>query len=383
MAAIYIDDKKVGLKELFSELGIENNLPKNVRERIFELRNIVKDRLNGGVRMPRSFGGVPEYTVYSKKHQHNVKIRFAISQTHRKDKEPLYQPVLLSLIPDAKGQIEIHDDVEFIFWYLHPLHEFSPFRKKDAGYDFKYLNKDGIAAQEVSKHEYYINAISVIVGDKSWNILKLRQFAKGLRIPGVDDLTDSQVKKILIDLAEKNPVDFYQKTQVSDHHFDGFIQDAIDKGILEKKSINGLERWYLSGEELLPIQYGVDAHQSLSDHIAINAKELLPKIKNALVGQTKSAILNTAENKALIMDLENTEEETSLYEDQANAKNVTTISTNIKRVDDDEDFRKRIEDQLSKRQKAEDNGEKLHFQTEQWFVDNKDAVQYYLENYKK
>ncbi|AIM37379.1 hypothetical protein KO02_12265 [Sphingobacterium sp. ML3W] len=382
MAAIYIDDQKVGLKKVFEELGIENNLPQNVRQRVFELRNIVKDKLNGGVRMPRSIGGVPEFVVFSKKHGHTVKIRYANSQTPRKDKDPLYQPILLSLIPNELGQVEIQDDVTFVFWYLHPLHEFSPFRDKKAGFDFKYLNKDGIAAQEVTKEEYTINALSIILGDKAWNTIRLRQFAKGLRMAGVDDLTDMELKKSLMDLAKKDPVGFYSKTQVSDYQFEGFIQDAIDKGILERKTINGLERWYLVGEEILPIQYGADAQKALSDYIALNTKELIPKIKNALVGETKSSVLNTPENKSLIMDLDTLAKvDTTLYEDQAHGKNVLKINDSVNRVDEDEPFRKRIAEQLVKRQNAADKGEKLHPQTEQWFVDNQDAITYYLENY--
>ncbi len=379
--AIYVDNEKMSVNEVLQLLGLKDQvkIPESKRKRVFEFTRKTPDRLNGGTRIPRSVNAIPQFSVYSEKLGYTVTIRYATSQKRKKDSEPEYSPLYLSMLPDELGFVEINDDFIFLFWYLHPTHELSPFYKSGTPVDYKFLNKDSIAKMEIEREEYLINGLAIIIGDNAWNIFQLRRLAKGLKEPGVDELTDSQVKQVLRNIAHKDPVGFYNSTRVADFMFEGLVQDAVDKKVLELKSLNSLERWYLNGEELLPISYGQDARKELSDFVATRV-DVIEKIKNGLAGKTVETAVRDPEVHAAIMgDVQNKPLNPS--EKAASNREVERIDENLSRVDTDESFRQKIAEKLKEKLESETTGIPMHHAKVKWFEENADAVKYFSEKY--
>jgi hypothetical protein len=300
--ALYLDDKKVGgIKELLTALKLdEKEIP--YRKRVKEFQQIMERDIHGNARMKdgrnmttRNITGRPEYTVYVPKLGYEVRIR--IAQTQRKDKDEgfIYTPNIISMIPGEDGIATITDDLEFAFWYLHPWCAHSPFYKTESQPFFEYKDDDAKSKMDNDNEENRINALSYIVGYNSKPIKQLRSLAKGFNIGGVDDMTDEVVKKQLRILANNDPVGFVNKIESRELVFSGEIQDAIDKGVLTLGSLNGMNRWYLSGKEILPISYGQDALAVLKDELS--TKWYL-YAKDIEAGLAKTEIASNLQNPA-------------------------------------------------------------------------------------
>lgn len=304
--AIYLDDKKVGgIKELLDALKLDSKaIP--YQKRIKEFQQIMERDIHGNVRMKdgrsmttRNISGRPEYSVHVPKLGYEVRIRLA--QTQRKDKDQgfIYTPNLISMIPGEDGVAQITDDLEFAFWYLHPWNRHSPFYRNDSQPFFEYKDDDAKSKMDNDNEENRINALSYIVGYNAKNIKDLRTLAKGFAIGGVDDMTDEVVKKQLRILATNDPVGFLNKIENRETVFSGQVQEALDRGVLELRNLNGMNRWYLNGKEILPISYGQDEMAVLRDELSTKWYLYADKIESALEGtQTNANLHNPANDEA-------------------------------------------------------------------------------------
>jgi hypothetical protein len=287
--AIYCDDVKVGgVKNLLEILKLEpNEIP--YKKRTKEFQQVMQRDVHGNIRMKdgrsmttRNISGRPEYSVFVPKLGYEVRIRLA--QTQRKDKDEgyIYTPNLISMLPGEDGIAPVTDDLEFAFWFLHPWCAHSPFKKVDTEAFFEYKDDDAKSKTDNDTEENRINALSYIVGYNAKNIKDLRNLAKGMNIGGVDDMTDEVVKKELRQLANLDPVGFVNKIESREVVFSGQVQDALDKEILKLETLNGMQRWYLSGKEILPVSYGQDAMAVLKDELSTKWYLYADKIEGAL-----------------------------------------------------------------------------------------------------
>lgn len=303
--ALFIDDKKVGgVKDLLEVLKLEPNaIP--YRKRTKEFQQIMPRDIHGNVRMKdgrsmttRNISGRPEFSIYVPKLGYEVRVRLA--QTQRKDKDEgfIYTPNLISMIPGEDGVAPVTDDLEFAFWFLHPWCAHSPFKKVDTEAFFEYKDDDARSKTDNDTEENRINALSYIVGYNAKNIKDLRNLAKGMNVGGVDDMTDEVVKRELRLLANIDPVGFVNKIENRETVFSGQVQDALDKDILKLETLNGMQRWYLSGKEILPVSYGQDAMAVLKDELSTKWYLYSDKIEIALKStETASNLQNPANDE--------------------------------------------------------------------------------------
>jgi hypothetical protein len=293
--ALYIEDKPMTKKEVCEFLDIPiHSIPTNRRRVIQMNTKIIDDK--GTKRSAKSIGGKPEYSIFVPKLQREVKIRYAISQKKLKDDIFSYTPKTLSLIPAEDGSVLVNDDAQFMYWYLNPFCNHSPFKKPDAHVYYEYQDKNAEATKELQREEDIINAMSIIVGHAAWNDIQLKHLAKGMGVAGVDDMTPMVVKHHLKKLVHKDPIKFFNQANSREVIFTGKIQEAIDQNILILKSINGMQRWFLKEEEILPIQYGQEPSTELKQFMAEKWYLFADKINNALNGVTISSNLNNPIN---------------------------------------------------------------------------------------
>lgn len=297
--AIYIDDLvQNGKKEVCASLGLDYHSIPTTRRKVLELRTRVIDD-KGTKRSMKSLGGKPEYVVFCPHLGREVKVRYARMQRKDKDGTPSYpDPKTLFLLPAEDGSVLINDDLEFIFWYLHPMCAHSPFFKKGSESAFEFQDHDAKATAEVEREEAYINAMSIIVGMSAWSDTELKHLAKGMNVVGVDDMTPAVVKQNLKNLAKRDPILFYNRANSREIVFSGKVQEAIDRKVLHTQTVNGMTRWYLKDKEILPLAYGQDALTELKKHLADKWYLYSDDIERELSGVSVKTALESPQNDA-------------------------------------------------------------------------------------
>lgn len=303
--AIYVDDVKVGgVKQLLEKLELPTNaIP--YKKRVKEFQQIVQRDAHGNIRMKdgrsmttRNITGRPEYSIYIPKFGFEVRVRLANTQRKDKDDGYIYTPNIVDMIPGEDGVAAVTDDLEFAFWFLHPWCAHSPFKKIDTEAFFEYKDDDAKSKTDNDTEENRINALSYIVGYNAKSIKDLRTIAKGFNIGGVDDMTDEVVKKELRTLANNDPVGFINRIEDRETIFSGQVQEALDRKILDLKTFNGMARWYLGKDEILPISYGQDPLQVLKQEMSTKWYLYSERIEEGLRGVEIASNLQNPANDA-------------------------------------------------------------------------------------
>lgn len=299
---LYVNDVAMTKKEICTFLNIAQSLIPSTRRKVIEVntRKVDQDK----VRPPKSIGGKPEYLIHVPHLEREVKIRFATSQRRANDKDDnnfVYPfPKTLALHPAEDGTVLIKDEMEFLFWFLRPMCLQSPFHVAGSAHFYAFQDNDARATAEMDREEKYINAISIIVGNNSWNDTQLKHLAKGLSIQGVDDMTPMVVKQELKKMAHKDPTGFFNKANSREILFSGKIQEAIDRKIITLGTHLGMQRWYLKkngkDEEFLPISYGQDPLTELKNKMSAEWYLWQDQIQRELDGVNIASNLENAVN---------------------------------------------------------------------------------------
>jgi len=294
--SIYIDNEVMNGKKAVCEfLKIDPHSIPAPRRKKFQMNVAVIDK-QGTKRSNKSLGGKAVYNIYVPHLGRHVEIRWAMSQKKVKDNVWLYTPKTIWMLPAENGEFEENDDSKFLYWYLNPLCRHSPFKVEGASQAYGYQDKNAEAVEELDREEKVINAMSIIVGNNAKSDSQLATLAKGLGIAGVDDMTPALVKKHLKTLAHADPTGFFNKAQSREIVFSGKVQQCIDKGILVLKNLNGMQRWYLLKNEILPIQFGQDPTAEIKNHLAEKWYLYADQVNEALQGIDLKSKLDNAQN---------------------------------------------------------------------------------------
>lgn len=262
---LYIDNEVVNKSKFFETLGIAQNSIPSPREKRFVFP--VKTDSDGNTRHLKRLM-VNEYSVYLPSKNREVKVRIAHTQKKDKDQNYEYFPTDNALEAGERGEILINDDMAFLFWYVCPMNKQSPFRKPQAPVFFEFKDNDGVAKIDNDRDEARIRSMSIVLGDNAWGISRLRTLAKGLKIGGVDDMTNEVVKSTLKTLAFKDPDGFINQAESREVAFSGKIQECLDRNLIQLRTLNGMQRWYLGSKEIIPVQYGIEPRTVLDEELS-------------------------------------------------------------------------------------------------------------------
>jgi hypothetical protein len=339
---LYLDDVEVSVKQIYELLGIDKNTVPNTVEKEFEVhtRFIHKDNL-GNIKTPQ-VGIQTSCKVWSEKKGMYSKLRIAETVTETgvgENKVKVYKPGQLYIKNRFKSATS---EQEFIYMFLMPDCEQSPFRdtEKMARYVFK--NNETIATSAVEYERRRARAIGVVTGDNSLTINQLRQIAKGMNIDNVSRLSDDEVKSALISIAIKNPNKFFDDCRNKDVIFNGIVQDAIDMKLITQDTSDGVRRWKFEGEEIVIVTGGADSLKTLRDTLAERALEMIPRLKDAISGRTAKQFLQDPQLDKLFDDFL-TPEPKSLA---VNTEMATMIKTEEKITNDEEYLKSLYEDSI-------------------------------------
>lgn len=294
---LYIDDQQMTKKAALEFLKISPDFIPQTRRKIIQCVTKQVDR--DKVRPPKSIGGKPAYLVYVPHLEKEVSVLYATTQRKDKDQNFVYpHPKTLALHPAEDGTVLIPDELEFLFWFLRPMCEQSPFHVPGTQIYYGFKDDHAKATKDMDREEKYIRAISILVGPTAWTDVQLKHLAKGMNIMGVDDMSPMVVKNELKKLAYKDPVVFYNNANSREVIFSGKIQEAIDAKVITLNSLNGMQRWYLGKDEILPIAYGQNALTELKNHMAEKWYLYSDKINEGLEGVDIAQKLNNPQNDA-------------------------------------------------------------------------------------
>jgi len=291
--ALYIDNEVVNKTKLFELLNVPKNSIPSPREKRFQFPSRTDQDGNR-----RHLGRLlcNEYAVYVPSLNRDVRVRWANSQKKDKDGNFEYFPSDNEIKAGEGGEVVVNDDMAYLFWYINPMNRQSPFRKPQAPVIYEFLDNDHLAKVSNDKDETRIIAMSIVLGNNAWPIERLRTLAKGMGIGGVDQMTAEVVKNQLKERAYKDPVTFINQAESREVAFAGKIQEAIDRHIIQLRTVNGMQRWYLNNNEIIPVQYGIDARKILDDHLSAKWYMYSDEINQTLEGTSIATNLAHAEN---------------------------------------------------------------------------------------
>ncbi len=294
--AIYLDDKVMnGKKEVLDYLKLDSGTLPTVRRKELQVLGGKRDK-DGNLRISKSIYGVAEYTVFVPLLGREVKVRLARTQRPNKDKGFDYTPKSIGIEPAEDGTVHVTDELEFLFWYLRPMCSQSPFKPRNGKAFYEFKDNEANANAEARVEEARIDALSLIYGENRKTANELKEIAKGMNIVGVDDMSHAVIQSELKKRANANPLEFYNQATSREIVFSGKVQTAIDMGVLEVRNINGLRRWYLLGDEILPLSHGENDVQALKEFLSAQWYLFSDKIQNGLDGKNVLSNLNTPEN---------------------------------------------------------------------------------------
>jgi hypothetical protein len=273
---IYVDDVQKSPEEFCALFGMDYK--KIMKFGIFEINPKKKkvDRLNGGFRYPAGHNILSSFWGKDTSGK-SVKIQYALSVSP----EAVGAQVLTKYEPrkfmfPGEEFIMVLEADKAVYMFIHPTCLDSPFYKAGRPFDYFLQDKEKEARLRVESKSKLFEAMSKIQGPEKMSVDEMRVLAKGLGEPGIDAMDDYQVQDVLIARCEKNPAQFLTDTNSKNTTFYGVIRNLIDKGTIQFKNVNGIDRWYwgagpLDGEEIVIIEKNRDSFETLKTYIVDNA----------------------------------------------------------------------------------------------------------------
>lgn len=282
---LFLDKEQVTAQELAEKFVID--IAKVEKAPVFEINpnRKVPDPLNRTHKTPYGKGLMAVFYAKDPKTNKTHEIRFATSVNPERVGDKIidkYEPRKVNF----KGSADLKVDIdEAIYFYLHPQHKKSPFRRADAVkpwyYDF--IDNTARAEDEMKALTAEIDAMNHV---NKLSATRLTILAKGMKIQGVDHKEPIIVRAELMRIAKADPITYLNKAERQATLFDGMIQDAIDKDVFHLSNVSGIRRWtWNAGPRIDEVIVDVvnitqDPTQVLFNHIKQNINEYFNDLQN-------------------------------------------------------------------------------------------------------
>jgi len=254
---------------------------------------VVKNDPNEVIAMARQYPRIamqPKFTVRNSDGD-LLEIRYFNTQIRVKG-ELKYSPTYLEYQDNV---FTIPDADEFLWFYLNPRNSDSPLRKIGEAYDFHFINPQKIAANKNQNMDQIVKSLSLVYGEHAIDYSAKCQLLKALGQSNVESLSSDEVDSILGTLAQKNPLEFYNKAKSNTTRFTGVIRDALDKNIITKVDLYNLVIYKLNDKEIFSVSKDMDGFDAISDFISNNMDQYYPIILSSLDAYGKKNKLNSPE----------------------------------------------------------------------------------------
>lgn len=252
-------------------------------------QRVGKDRF-GQPRIPRAINKNPVIQLFSG--EHNFTLRYATSATG----EGLNMKFRPARMTDLRGRavsFTKRDIEKYVFYYLHPDHEKSPFADNNSKKD--YLIYDAVLEQNRELAAYAaMDATRIEIMTMPLDDLKSKAYGLVISRPGYGNITVSsmkdwpepQVRAHLRSLLETHKEYFIEKWTSAGSSVLATVHEAIDRGVIVKRKdsmTNGMDAWfYRTGELITIINSGVSPTGAAVDYFSKNYTTKRPELLEAI-----------------------------------------------------------------------------------------------------
>jgi len=248
--------------------------PNRDNEGVFDFKRLmIKNRING---VYQGQSVAVEYTPYAvvADEKGNLNIRKSIIYN-------IQDPMWYSFTDS--------DNLEkTLMMYLSPENKNSPIRQASNDVYFETYSPEieaKIANAALDAELDFLLELKQAIKD---DILAVKQKAKGLEanlsIANIDKISDDEFQQAFIRKAKDNIKAFKLAWADPATSERGLLQDAIEKNVVEFKSVNGLPTWVWrhSQESLVVVPQGTDARLKLRTYFNDNMSTILPIVQEQL-----------------------------------------------------------------------------------------------------
>lgn len=177
------------------------------------------------------------------------------------------------------------------FILLNPICKQSPYTNEITLKPFLDISlPDNKAKLENEKTQKKVTAMANVFNG-TYKVEDMRIFLKGMGESGLSLNTDSVVKQKVATLIEKSTnrtIDILNNVSEPEIWIKGYIQEAIDKGVIVPQANENIIVWTIDGSDIKATMNATDAQAELINEVISDKNKWLPIIKQGLAGEFKS-----------------------------------------------------------------------------------------------
>jgi hypothetical protein len=195
--------------------------------------------------------------------------------------------------------LNIESDIEtYVFYYMHVWCKDSPVRQQSSRWHYEYFNPENASKQKLTKYHEELSLGMKINKMKDDDLEGLRTIVASL-IAGASDMSASELELQLLDYAKMNFKKVQTALDANDSKFHGMIQLAIERNILQARSINDIWRWHLikkdgTEEEICIVPMGENHLDFIKKDVRNNYETKMLKVVDAINGYKEADRLDIA-----------------------------------------------------------------------------------------
>ncbi len=311
-------DKNLPVKEYAIAMGIPELIDRPSINLVSTRRK--PDKLNGGWKAPESLSLPTLFTAVTPQ-GNNIQIRYYERMVPKQapggglfdDFQPAFTNQ--SKVPFQGSDIVINSisNLEIALYYAsHTKCKNSPFCPENSSHLYEVYYPEKVARARATGMKRLIELQSRIF---SMDERALRLAAKGVRIKvgptayqvhSVDSLTTDEVVVQMVELASRDLEQFAKQFESGEYKIYGFLNDAIDNGIITLGAPHSNGRSYVWGdnqETIVVVPHTANALAMLQTHFVSNMGTMMPLIKAKLEQKTASNLIVVPKNIAMFDEL--------------------------------------------------------------------------------
>lgn len=327
---LFLNDKPSNIAEICSLLQIKQTIiPSTARVKSFKRLGIEgkRDPQTKKAIIPRGYGIPNSIDVYLSD-GNSAKITYAENATTENIggvAKVNYTP-LSTMLPGL--ELSLKDDQKNLFFYLfiHTYNKQSPLNigKPNPNVIYEFVDNEKAAREMESKEDELYEAITLLkgLGDK-----EIVQVAKGYKIEGIDQLSIAEVTRLLRAKIKSDPAQFILDMENNEVALEGIIKDAMDKGVISKRSTGTSTVWSIADKDLATTKDGSVPMAYIRAEIESDLEFYFPLLQKGVDANVKAAVLKTPNNAKFFADFKrkedegfsplNTEEQKLIYQNKA------------------------------------------------------------------
>lgn len=172
-----------------------------------------------------------------------------------------------------------------IFFFLHFLNEFSPFRDQFIEpFHWSFNDTQAKAAKDMDAIKVLQKAINVVLKLEG---MALKVLAKGLGFHGVEDMEPETIQAQLVKRAQRDPQTFIDEANSQRTAIKGLVVNAIDNDLFKLNEANGRKRFIWGKGDQQGIQIvevldnGKSPVETMQEHVSNNINTFYPILMNS------------------------------------------------------------------------------------------------------